>query len=142
TYRLNNWLMFDVDYAASQAHFLEPDPDTGGTKVDQAIGVMASMGPTVRFADGFFANMKYRYLGPRNLLPDGSLSASAVNWFTLGAGYENMRLGCGFELLNAFNNNGHDAAYAVESSINGVDGITTSHPLEPFQARFYFTLKW
>jgi hypothetical protein len=144
TYRLYGWLMLDADWAASQAHFLEPDPDTGGTKVDQAVGILARIGPTVRAPNGLFASMNYKYVGPRNLLPDGSISSSAINVFSLSTGYENQRLGCGVELLNLFNNNGHDAAFATDTAVNGVPfvGGITSHPLEPFQARFYFTLKW
>jgi hypothetical protein len=32
----------------------------------------------------------------------------------------------------------------VDTAVNGIPflGGTTSHPLEPFQARFYFTLKF
>jgi hypothetical protein len=144
TYRLNGWLTVDADWSASQAHFLEPDPDDGGTKVDQAVGVLASIGPTVRWPPGYFASMRYKYVGPRNLLPDGSISSTAINVFSLSSGYEDQRMGYGVELYNLFNNNGHDAAFAVDTAVNGVAflGGTTSHPLEPFQARFYFTLHY
>jgi hypothetical protein len=143
TYRLNSWLNLDADYAASQAHFLEPDPATGGTRVDQAIGVLASIGPTVRF-DGYFASMRYKYVGPRDLLPDGSISSTAINVFQLAMGYESPRFAYGVELYNLFNNNGHDAQFAVDTAVNGVPflGGTTSHPLEPFQARFWLNYKF
>ena len=34
--------------------------------------------------------------------------------------------------------------FAVDTAVNGTPflGGTTSHPLEPFQARFYLTLKF
>jgi hypothetical protein len=144
TYRLNNWFSLDADYAASQAHFLEPDPSDGGTKVDQAIGILASIGPTVRIPSGYFASMRYKYVGPRNLVPDGSISTAAINVFEMILGYDSQRLSYGVEFLNLFNNNGHDAAFGVDTAVNGVEflGGTTSHPLEPFQARFYLTLKY
>jgi hypothetical protein len=144
TYRLNTWLTLDADWSASRAHFLAPDPDTGGTKVDQAIGILASVGPTVTFPDGVFASLRYKYVGPRNLIPDGSLSSRPVNVVSLSAGYEGERLGYGVELFNLFNSNGTDAAFAVDTAVNGIPflGGTTSHPLEPFQARFYLNYKW
>ena len=88
--------------------------------------------------------MRYKYVGPRNLVPDGSISTTAVNVFELILGYESQRLNYGVEFLNLFNNNGHDAAFAVDTAVNGVEFLdgTTSHPLEPFQARFYLTLKY
>ncbi|OAI51018.1 hypothetical protein AYO44_17355 [Planctomycetaceae bacterium SCGC AG-212-F19] len=143
TYRLNSWLRLDADWSASEAHFLTPDPDTGGTKVDQAIGILARIGPTITTSNGYFASMTYKYVGPRNLLPDGSESSTAINVFSLTMGHDNDRLAYGVEFLNLFNNNGHDAAFAVDTAVNGVQfGGITSHPLEPFQARFYLNYKW
>jgi TonB-dependent Receptor Plug Domain len=144
TYRLNHWLMLDADWAASQAHFLEPDPTDAGTHVDQAIGVMFSGGPTIRLPNGVVCSLHYKYLGPRYLVPDGSISSNPTNFVSLLIGYEDQRLSTGVELLNLFNTHAPDASFANDVAINGVPylgGITT-HPQEPFQARFYFTLRF
>lgn len=144
TYRLNDWLMLDADYAASHAQFLDPDVP-GETHVDQAVGTLFSGGPTVRFPDGLFAGLRYRYLGPRYLLPDGSVSSRATNWFGLSMGYDRQRLSTGFELLNLFDSNGHEIDFANPgSAVAGqvFAGGTSFHPLQPFQARFYFNLKF
>ncbi len=144
TYRLNGWLTLDADWSASQAHFLEPDPDTGGNRVDQAVGIVMSIGPTVRLPNGFFSSLHYKYLGPRALTPDAIPSSRATNVFDLAVGYENLRLSTGVEFLNLFNSNGHEIDFANDVAVNGVlfPNADTFHPLQPFQARFYFTLRF
>jgi hypothetical protein len=146
TYRLNRWLTIDADYAASEAHFLQPDPDTGGTSVDQAVGIVMGIGPTIRLPNGMFAAMTYRYLGPRALVPDNSIASRATNMFDLGLGYERPRLTAGVDLLNLFNSNTHEIDFANTEgvTVNGQNfvGGTTFHPAQPFQARFYLTLRW
>jgi hypothetical protein len=144
TYRLNGWLTFDADWAASQAHFLEPDPATGGNRVDQAVQTVFTAGPTVRLPSGYFANLRYKYLGPRDLTSTGFPSSRATNLFEMSLGYESMRFSTGVELLNLFNSNGHEIDFANDVAVNGVTfpGADTFHPLQPFQARFYFNLKF
>jgi hypothetical protein len=149
TYRLNGWLTIDADYAASQAHFLQTDfvdavTPAGGTDVPEAIGVMASGGPTVRLPNGYFASLRYRYLGPRDLSSDGIYSSRATNQFDLGLGYETLRFTAGVNILNLFNSNGRDNDFEGSSAVNGTVYPTAdvSHPQLPFQARFYFNLKF
>jgi hypothetical protein len=144
TYRLNGWLTFDADYAASQAHFLEPDPATGGNKVDQAVQSVVSAGPSVRLPSGYFANLRFRYIGPRDLNSNGIPSSRATQEFDLSLGYESLRFSTGVVFLNLFNNNGTENDFAGDSAVNGVPFPNGDqfHPLQPFQARFYFSLKF
>jgi hypothetical protein len=144
TYRLNGWLTFDADWSASQAHFLVANPDTGGNRVDQAVQTVFSAGPTVRLPSGFFGSLRYKYLGPRDLTDTGFPSSRATNLFDLALGYESLRLSTGIEFLNLFNSNGHEIDFANDVAVNGTvfPNAVTFHPLQPFQARYYLTLKF
>jgi hypothetical protein len=149
TYRLNGWLTFDADWAASQARFTTVDfldavSPQGGTRVPQAIGVLLSGGPTIRLPSGYFAALRYKYIGPRDLTSDGLISSHATNQFDLGLGYESLRFTAGVNILNLFNSNGVDNAAEGDTAVNGVAfaGTQLIHPQLPFQARFYFNLRW
>jgi TonB-dependent Receptor Plug Domain len=152
TYRFERWLTFDCDWSASQAHFTTTDFNdavgpAGGNDVPQAVDVLFSAGPTVRLPNGYFAVLHYKYLGPRALTSDDVIASKATNWWDLGVGYENQRLVCGVNIINLFNSNDHEIDFAnvdPGATINGVNytGGTTGHPMQPFQARFYFNLKW
>jgi hypothetical protein len=151
TYRLAPWLTFDCDWAASQAHFTSLDSldaapgGPGGTDVPQAVGDLFTAGPTIRLPNGYFCALQYKYLGPRDLTSDGLIASRATNWFNLGAGYENQRLTAGVNILNLLNSNGNEIDFAnTGTTINGQNfvGGTTGHPMHPFEARFYCTLKY
>jgi hypothetical protein len=149
TYRIGNLLTFDADWAASQARFTTPDFEdaltpAGGTRVPEAIGALFSAGPTVRLPSGYFAALRYRYLGPRDLTSDGLISTHATNQFDLGLGYESLRFTAGVNILNLFNSNGVDNAFEGDYAVRGATYASTEifHPQLPFQARFYFNLKW
>jgi hypothetical protein len=105
---------------------------------------MASAGPTVHSPNGYFASLRYRYLGPRDLTSDGLLSSRATNEFDLGLGYENPRFTVGVNILNLFNSNGRDNDFEGDSAVGGVQypAGDVFHPQLPFQARFYFNLKF
>jgi hypothetical protein len=153
TYRLERWLTFDTDWAASQAHFTETDfadaiGPAGGNLVPQAVDIIFTAGPTVRLPSGYFAALQYKYLGPRPLTSDDVIASRGTNWFDLGLGYETKRLTAGVNLINLFNSNGHEIDFAnppptgiTFNNVNYVGG-TTFHPMQPLQARFYVTLRW
>jgi hypothetical protein len=156
TYRMNGWLTFDADWSASQAHFLSLDPQDngsptgvgpGGTDVPQAVGVIFTAGPSIRLPNGCFASLHYRYIGPRDASSDGLIATRATNDFDLGMGYENPRFTIGLNILNLFNAASPDDAFAGEGGFGGPNGPKYAnteifHPLQPFQARFYVTLKF
>jgi len=149
TYRFNNLLTFDADWSASQAHFLQTDfvdavSPFGGTDVPQAVGIVFTAGPTVRLPNGLFSTLRYRYIGPRDLSSDGVIASRATNEFDMGLGYETKRFTAGVNILNLFNSNGHDNDFAGDSATNGVEfpNSDSFHALQPFQARFYVTLRW
>jgi hypothetical protein len=152
TYRMNGWLTFDADWSASQAHFLENDvadatTPLGGTRVPQAVGVIVTAGPSIRLPSGYFASLHYRYIGPRDLSSDGIIASRATNDFDMALGYETPRFTIGVNILNLFNAAGLDDAFAGEGGFGGPNGPKYAyteiiHPLQPFQARFYCTLKF
>ena len=113
TYRLNGWLTFDLDWSASQAHFLSIDQLDNGSPT-------AVTGPAARMCRRPSASssrrgrrcgcraatsrsLRYRYIGPRDLSSDGLISSHATNEFDLGLGYECLRFTVGVNILNLFN---------------------------------------
>lgn len=149
TYRFYRWLTFDADWSCSEAHFTTIDTvdavgPQGGYDVPQAVGVVFTGGPTVRTPSGYFAALRYRYIGPRALTSDDVVASKATNEFDLGLGYENPRFTCGVNIFNLFNSNGHDNDFEGNSAENNIQFANSDsfHALQPFQARFYFTLRW
>jgi hypothetical protein len=153
TYRVNPWLTLDADYAWSHGRLLGVDPTTPGNHIPEAITTVFSGGPSVRLPSGWFADLRFRYLGPRALVEDNSASSRATQLFEMSLGYQCQRYTAGVELLNLFNSNGHDIDYFYGSGLRtdpgfpfppGDPGVQDIHfkRLEPFAVRFYYTLKW
>lgn len=148
TYKVTSLLTLDLDYAASQAHFLE-DAGTApniGRHVPQALGTVLNAGPSIKLPNGFYANLRLRYFGPRYLIEDGSQSSRGTQVFELGMGVDRPHFAAGMALLNLFNSNGHEIDYFYTSRLPGdpPDGVADIHfkALEPFSARFYLTYKF
>lgn len=149
TYEVCPWLYLNADYAWSHGRLLGPgDPDAPGNHIPDAITTTFSGGPMIQLPSGWFAELRFRYWGPRALIEDNSASSRATQTFDASMGYQNKRLSAGLELLNLFNSNGHDIDFfytsALKTDPNFPDGVADIHfrQLEPFAARFYLTLRW
>ncbi len=152
-YRINDWLTLDADYSWSHGRLLGTDPDVPGNHIPDAVTTVFSGGPSIKLPSGWFADLRFRYLGPRALVEDNSAHSRATQLFEMSAGYQCLRYTFGIELLNLFNSNGHDIDYFYGSGLRtdpgfpfppGDPGVQDIHfkRLEPFAARAYYTLRW
>ena len=113
----------------------------------QAVGIVFTAGPTIRLPSGYFAALQYKYLGPRDLTSDGLISSTRHQLVRSGPGLRVPAFTAGVNIINLFNSNGHEIDFANVPpgvTINGAEllGDTTGHPMQPFEARFYLTLRW
>src|SRR5262249_31934961 len=81
THPLCNWFTLNADYSWSHGRLLGIDPETPGQHIPQAVTTVFSGGPSLRLPSGLFANLRYRYWGPRPLIEDSSASSRATNLF-------------------------------------------------------------
>jgi hypothetical protein len=149
TYHLNDWFTLNADYTWSHGRLLGFDPTTPGQHIPQAVTTTFSGGPSLTFRNGLFANLRYRYWGPRYLIEDASASSRATNLFELSTGYQCTRYTVNLQILNLFNNNGHDIDFAGSTFYPQFGDTAPSggndlifKPQQPFQARISFTLRW
>jgi hypothetical protein len=153
TYKVNDWLAINADYSWSHARLIGVDPETPGNYVPEALTTTFSGGPQIQLPNGIYADMRCRYFGPRALIEDDTFSSRATTTFDMTLGYRCTRYTVGVELLNLFNSNGHDIDYAYGTGLKtdpgypyppGAAGITSDvfKRVEPFEARFFFNLRW
>jgi hypothetical protein len=151
-YRPRRWLAFDMDAAWSSARY-RIDPNHEGRYIPDAIRGTLSTGVTVSGVGRFSGSVRGRYLGPRWLVSDGSVSSSPS--FLLNA-ILNVQLtehvSVGVEALNILNRHYDDIAYyfatrlrdprpggALEAAAQP-DFVT--HPGEPRTARVRWQLRF
>jgi TonB-dependent receptor-like protein len=132
------WLVFDADLSLSQALFSD-GPDAG-SYVPEAVGTVVSAGASI---DGYrrtFASVRWRYFGPRALVPDDSVRSQATSLANLQVGYQLARkLRVSGDVFNLFNGRMSDIDYYFASRLpgeplGGLDDIHF-HPVVPRTAR-------
>ncbi len=136
-YRVNSWLAFDADIAATHARFSDFDPV--GNYIPGAPDLVGSAAVVFGEKLGWFGSVKLRYFGPRPLIEDNSvqsLSSTLVN-ARLGYNFDN---GVRFQLdaLNLFNAKTNQIEYYYESRLpNEAAGVFDRHvhPVEPLAVR-------
>jgi hypothetical protein len=153
TYKFCDWLTLNADYSWSHGRLLGTDPETPGNYIPEAITTTFSGGPTVQLPSGWYADMRFRYVGPRPLIEDDRASSRATQTVDMTLGYRTLRFAGGLEFLNLFNSNGHDIDYYYGTGLktdpgfpfppgsNGVNDINFRR-VEPFEVRAFFTLRW
>jgi hypothetical protein len=142
---LEHWA-FDFDFADSRAFFTSIDPDDaapnspGGTRVPEAVGVVASAGATMHDYKRFSASLRLRAFGPRDLTSDAIYRSNATVLLNADVRYRiSRKWSFVVEALNLLNRKDHDIDYAYTSQITPTaDPAFTEvyHPVEPFQLRF------
>jgi hypothetical protein len=153
TYRVCDWLYLNADYSWSHGRLLGVDPDVPGQHIPEAITTTFSGGPVLTLPCGLFADLRFRYFGPRALVEDNSASSRATQTFDLSVGYRKPRMTIAVEFLNLFNSNGHDIDYYYGTGLKtdpgfpfppGASGINDDNfkLVEPFAVRAYCTLRW
>ncbi len=137
-YSPRKWLTFDVDLSLSRARFT--DDDAAGQFVPEAVGTVVSAGTSV---DGFhraFGSLRFRYFGPRALVPDDSVRSKATSLVNLQGGYQLLtHLRVTTDIFNLFNERVSDIDYFFASRLpgeplGGVEDIHV-HPAVPRTAR-------
>ncbi|HTS49779.1 MAG TPA: TonB-dependent receptor [Bryobacteraceae bacterium] len=142
---LEHWA-FDFDFADSRAFFTAIDPDDaapnslGGTRVPEAVGLVASAGATMHDYKRFSASLRLRAFGPRDLTSDGIYRSASTVLLNAEVRYRiTKQWSFVVEALNLLNRRDHDIDYAYTSRITPTAGaafIDVFHPVEPFQMRF------
>jgi outer membrane receptor protein involved in Fe transport len=133
-WRLRQWLLLDLNLAASKARFTGDDP--AGNYVPGSIDKVASMGLTVTDWQGWFGALQWRYFGPRPLTEDNSQRSAATSLAYLRFGRQidkNVRLS--LDIYNLFNRQVSDIDYYYASRLRGEPpgGVNDNHfhPVEP-----------
>jgi outer membrane receptor protein involved in Fe transport len=127
-------LVFDADVSWSRARFVD------NTYVPEAVGTVVAAGATVENVHHAFGSLRWRYFGPRVLVPDGSVQSKDTSLVEFEAGYrfaKNVRLA--LDIFNLFNVIADDVDYYYVSRLQGgpASGIADImfHPVLPRTAR-------
>ena len=134
-------LIIDGDIALSHARFKEAHPDSGGTRVPNAIPVTASLGGTIDPGGRWFGGVRLRYLGAYPLEESGKEKSTPFVMANLKLGYRvDPRLQITLDVLNVLDRKANDIEYhggactrsetLAGSCGGGIDGRLV-HPLEP-----------
>lgn len=141
-YQWNEHVLFDADFAWTDARFTDGDP--AGDQIPGAISRVISFGPTFRDDSGWFTTVRYRYFGPRPLVEDDSVRSGSTTLVQWRVGYERRNFQAALDVFNLLDSDQHDIDYFYTSRLpgepaGGVDDLHF-HPVEPITARF--TLTW
>jgi TonB-dependent receptor-like protein len=140
-YALNNWLFIDADMAATHARFADYNANgERGDHIPNAVGEVASLGFSIHDINGWFGDIKTRYIGSYPLSQDGALRAPAAAITNLRiARTLSSRVTVLCDLLNVFDRAYYDIAYEQDFRLTPnapivPNGITV-HSGEPRQIR-------
>ncbi|MGH9346202.1 MAG: TonB-dependent receptor [Vicinamibacterales bacterium] len=135
---LRPWLALDADLAWSRARFRDDDP--AGREISGAVARVASVGVSIDRDRRLFGTLRWRHLGPRPLVEDGSVRSRATSLVNAAAGTRlSKRLALVVESFNLFNSRASDIDYFYTSRLpgeplDGVDDVHT-HPAVPRTVR-------
>lgn len=138
SYTPRPWLLFDADLSWSSARFT--DDDSSGSAIPGAVRHVASVGASVSEYHRISAGLRLRYLGPRPLIEDATVTSRRSLVVNMEAGYRvASRTRILVDVLNVFDSRESDIEYYYASRLAGEpsagsDDIHT-HPLQPRTAR-------
>ncbi|HKY22956.1 MAG TPA: TonB-dependent receptor [Vicinamibacterales bacterium] len=138
SYSPRPWLSFDADVSWSSARFT--DGGSSGSAIPGAVRQVASVGASVSEHHRISAGLRLRYLGPRPLVEDATVTSTRSLVVNMEAGYRIApRTRIVVDVLNLFNSSASDIEYYYASRLagepsGGRDDIHT-HPLQPRTAR-------
>jgi outer membrane receptor protein involved in Fe transport len=137
-YKASDWLLIDLDLAASHARFAGSDP--AGDYIPGAVDKVASFGVSLTDLGPWFAEFQVRYFGPRPLIEDDSVRSGSTTLAYLRGGYrvtDNWKLTV--DVFNLFDREVSDIDYFYASRLQGepADGVEDRHfhPVEPRTVR-------
>ncbi len=137
-YKASDWLLIDLDLAASHARFTGSDP--AGDYIPGAVDRVGSFGVSLTDLGPWFAEFQVRYFGPRPLIEDDSVRSSSTTLAYLRGGYRftpDWKLTV--DVFNLFDREVSDIDYFYASRLQGepADGVEDRHfhPVEPRTVR-------
>jgi len=142
-YSPRKWLTFDADLSLSRARFR--DYDSAGQYVPEAVGTVVSAGASIDGLHRAFGSLRWRYFGPRALVPDDSVRSKATSLVNLQGGYQLLKnLRATVDVFNLFNEQVSDIDYYYASRLpgeppGGVEDIHF-HPAVPRTIRVSATI--
>ena len=143
----NKWSLLDVDLAWSHSRFAdENDGGQPGKLIPNAVSKVAMIRYSVHDLGPWSAGVETRYIGGYPLTQDGSLAAPSAIVTNLRVRREvTPRLGISLDILNLFDRQYFDIAYAQDYRISPASAVVptgvTVHPGEPRQLRLSLHLK-
>ena len=145
-WRPTNWFSLDGEIALTHGRFLHSGSEN---YIPDSVPLMLSAG--VNFgaqgdADGFFSNLRLRYIGGRPLIEDNSHVGKVSLLLNGSVGYRHKKWETAVECLNILDRHDNDIEYFYASrlpgeSAAGVDDVHL-HPTEPRSFRFRVTYKF
>jgi hypothetical protein len=137
---MNDWLLFDAQYAYSRARFAD------GSRIPGAVEGVASLGITLLERNRVSAEIRYRHFGPRPLIEDNSVRSRASNLVNTRVGYAispSIRLD--IDLFNVFDAEVSDVDYFYTSRLRNEAQPTNDvhfHPVEKRSLRIGVTTRF
>lgn len=133
-YTANDWLLIDVDLSASHARFTEDAAI--GNYIPGALDRVASFGLTLTDLGPWFAQLQFRYFGPRPLIEDNSQRSNATFLAYLRGGYRiDNHWKVAVDIFNLLDRKASDIDYYYTSRLTGeaAAGVDDRHfhPVEP-----------
>jgi hypothetical protein len=138
SYSPRPWLTIEGDLSVSSARFTDGDP--AGPAIPGAVRQVASVGASMSDFHRFSAGVRVRYLGPRPLVEDATVTSRRSVLTNITAGYAVTRgTRLALDVLNLFDVRDSDIDYFYRSRLpgepsDGVDDIHT-HPVAPRTVR-------
>jgi outer membrane receptor protein involved in Fe transport len=133
-YQLNDWMLLDLDFAASRAKF--SSADASGNFIPGAVNKVASVGVTINNWKNWHGGFHMRYLGSRPLIEDNSVRSKPTTLGYARLGYKfDQHTSLNLDIFNVFNRKASDIDYFYTSRLSGepasgVDDIHF-HPVAP-----------
>ncbi len=131
---VNRWLALDADLAWSQARF--SDDAAEGQHIPGAATATANLGLSIDRLGPWFGALRLRYVGPRPLIEDNSVSSSVSVLTNLRLGYRvNRRTQHTLDVYNLFDRRANDIEYWYESQLASESAAVFDRHLHPAEPR-------
>nr|WP_175556812.1 TonB-dependent receptor [Flavobacterium johnsoniae] len=116
----------------------------GDNYVELAPTLTSTGGLGFQFQNGFYANLRYRYMHDRPAVQDASIIAQGYFVNDLISGYQAKKWGINLQIQNLFNAKWNEAMFAQETRLKGesasVEELTFT-PGTPFMVKIGLTYK-
>lgn len=135
-WRPESWLTADLEYAFSDARFVNAAP--GMSEIPNSVDHAISAGVTLGEGNGLFGSLRARYFAPRPLEESGEIESASSFLVNGRVGYRKDDIEVSIDVLNIFDREDNDIEYFYDSRLTGEVGAVADrhlHPVEPRQVR-------